>query len=80
MEECHDALSSMDPNVRLNNTSCEDRPVSDRKKYLSMVGSLMYAAVGTRPDLSYCVTALSRYNSTPLQMHLMAAKRALRYL
>ena len=70
----------MDPNVQLNNTACEDKLVSDRKRYLSMVGSLMYAALGTRPDLSYCVTALSRYNSTPLQMHVTAAKRALRYL
>jgi hypothetical protein len=45
-----------------------------------MVGSLMYAALGTRPDLSFCVTMLSKYNAKPLQMHLTAAKRALRYL
>ena len=80
MERCHSALTPMVPNVRLSNTICEDKAVTDRKGYLSMVGSLMYAALGTRPDLSYCVTALSRYNSTPLQMHLTAAKRALRYL
>ena len=80
MQDCHDALSPMDPNVRLSNRSCEDKPIADRKQYHSMVGSLMYAALGTRPDLSYCVTALSRYNATPLQMHLTAAKRALRYL
>ena len=80
MESCHAALSPMDPNVRLNNTKCEDRQVTNHKGYLSIVGSLMYAALGTRPDLSYCVTALSRYNAAPLQMHLTAAKRALRYL
>lgn len=80
MENSHDALSPMDPNVRLTNTHCEDKPVLDRRLYLSIVGSLMYAALGTRPDLSFCVTALSRYNTTPLQMHLTAAKRALRYL
>ena len=80
MESCHNALSSMDLNVRLSNTICEDKPGSNRKRYLSMVGSLMYAAPGTRPDLSYCVTALSRYNSTPLQMHITAARHALWYL
>lgn len=80
MENSHDALSPMDPNVRLTNTHCEDKPVLDRRLYLSIVGSLMYAALGTGPDLSFCVTALSRYNTTPLQMHLTAAKRALRYL
>ena len=80
MENSYDALCPMDPNVRLGNLTCEDKQVTDPKRYLSMVGSLMYAALGTRPDLSYCVTALSRYNSAPLQMHLTAAKRALRYL
>ena len=80
MQGCHGVHSPMDPNVCLNNEKCEDKRVPDHKQYLSMVGSLMYAALGTRPDLSYCVTALSRYNATPLQMHLTAAKRALRYL
>lgn len=74
-----DALSPMDLNVRLDNVACEDMEV-DRKLYLSIVGSLMYAALGTRPDISYSVTALSRYNVQPLKMHLTAAKRTLRYL
>lgn len=80
MESCHPALSPLDPNVRLNNPLGEDKQITDSRQYLSIVGSLMYAALGTRPDISYCVTALSRYNATPLQMHLTAARRALRYL
>ena len=40
----------------------------------------MYVALASRPDISYCVTALSRYNKDPLQMHLTAVKRVLRYL
>jgi hypothetical protein len=40
----------------------------------------MYAALGTRPDITYAVAALSRYNSRPLAVHLTAAKRVLRYL
>ena len=59
MEGCHGALNPMDPNVRLSNENCEDKRVTDHKQYLSIVGSLMYAALGTRPVLSYCVTALS---------------------
>jgi hypothetical protein len=79
MENAKSATSPMDPNVRLDNPHCEDRE-ANKKLYLSMVGSLMYAALGTRPDLAFCVTSLSRYNSRPLAMHLTAAKRALRYL
>jgi hypothetical protein len=45
-----------------------------------MVGSLMYAALGSRPDIAFSVTAVSRYNVQPLEMHVTAAKRVLRYL
>ena len=45
-----------------------------------MVGLLMSAALGSRPDIVYRVTALSRYIIQPLEMHATAAKRVLRYL
>jgi len=73
------AKTPLDPQVDLNNPHCEDKSV-DRKEYLSIVGSLMYAALGSRPDIAFSVTALSRYNVQPLEMHLTAAKRVLRYL
>jgi hypothetical protein len=79
LQKARPALSPMDPDVRLDNPHCEDKP-ANRRLYQSMVGSLMYASLGTRPDLAYCVTTLSRYNAAPLMMHLTAAKRALRYL
>jgi hypothetical protein len=71
--------SPLDPQIDLANTHCEDKQ-ANRKEYLSMVGSLMYAALGSRPDIAYSVTALSRYNVQPLEMHITAAKRVLRYL
>lgn len=80
MEKARGSASPMDVNVRLDNPTCKDRQVTDVKGYLAIVGSLMYAALGTGPDIAFCVTALSRYNSAPLTMHLTAAKRALRYL
>jgi len=73
------AKSPLDPPTDLANTHCEDK-LANRKEYLSMVGSLMYAALGSRPDIAFSVTALSRYNVQPLEMHAMAAKRVLRYL
>jgi hypothetical protein len=69
----------MDPDVRLDNPHCEDK-MANKKLYQSMISALMYASIATRPDLSYCVTTLSRYNAAPLMMHITAAKRALRYL
>jgi len=73
------AKSPLDPQTDLTNTHCEDKP-ANRKEYLSMVGSLMYAALGSRPDITFSVTALSRYNVQPLEMHATAAKRVLQYL
>ena len=45
-----------------------------------MVGSLMYVALGSRTDTAFSVTALSRYNVQPLEMHATAAKKVLQYL
>ena len=50
------------------------------EKYQAIVGSLMYIALSTRRDISFAVSALSRYSSRPLASHLSAAKRVLRFL
>jgi hypothetical protein len=48
--------------------------------YASVVGSLMYAQVCTRPDIAYITGILGRYLSNPGIDHWKAAKRVLRYL
>ena len=48
--------------------------------YLSAVGSLMYLAIGTRPDIAYAVGALSRFNSNPGRVHWQQCQRVFRYL
>ena len=45
-----------------------------------MVGSLLYAATATRPDIAQAVGAVSKFNSCPTEAHLTAVKRILRYL
>jgi hypothetical protein len=70
----------MDYRVRLDVAEGEMLSHEDQGLYLSIVGSLMYAAMATRPDISFAVAALSRYNSAPSSVHLTAAKRVLRYL
>lgn len=48
--------------------------------YASVVGSLMYAQVCTRPDIAYVTGMLGRYQSNPGLDHWKAAKKVLRYL
>ncbi|CAI7860669.1 unnamed protein product [Closterium sp. NIES-54] len=48
-------------------------------RFQSKVGSLMYASVNTRPDIAFSVSQLARVVSRPLQEHLDAAERLVRY-
>ena len=50
------------------------------REYQSMVGSLMYPMIQTRPDICYTITILSRYNHNPNAKHIAAVKRVIRYL
>jgi hypothetical protein len=49
-------------------------------RYQSIIGTLQYAANGTRPDIAYTVNQLARYSSNPDDSHFTALKRVLRYL
>ena len=51
-----------------------------RTEYQSKVGNVMYAMLGTRPDLAFAVSALSKYNLCPITAHHSAIGRVLRYL
>ena len=54
--------------------------MADPTLYQSMVGSLLYAAMGTRPDIAQAVGAASKFSSNPSESHMTAVKRILRYL
>ena len=49
-------------------------------KYSSLVGSLIYAATQTRPDITYAVGMLSRVMARPTPALMSAALRVLAYL
>ena len=51
-----------------------------RTEYQQLIGTLLYAALGTRPDIAFAVTQLSRFNSDPTEEHLRYAKYVLRFL
>lgn len=48
--------------------------------YSTLVGSMLYLACCTRPDISYTVGVLTRFMSNPTMAHWLAAKSLLRYL
>lgn len=48
--------------------------------YQEIIGSLNYAACLCRPDITFAVSLLSRFNRAPMIKHWEAAKRVLKYL
>ena len=48
--------------------------------YAPAVGSLMYAMVATRPDISHAVGVISRFMHNPDRSHWNAVKHVFRYL
>ena len=52
----------------------------NRVPYASEIGSIMYAMICTRPDVSYALSVTSRYQSDPGEGHWIAVKNILKYL
>ncbi|XP_040871215.1 secreted RxLR effector protein 161-like [Glycine max] len=57
-----------------------DQDYMSKVPYSSVVGSLMYAMVCTRPDLAYAVSMVSRFLNQPQKEHWKTVKRIFRYL
>ncbi|KAH9110641.1 hypothetical protein AeMF1_014629 [Aphanomyces euteiches] len=54
--------------------------LEDDKPYRRIVGSLLYCAMATRPDIVHAVNQLSRHLSKPHQIHMNMARRVITYL
>jgi hypothetical protein len=48
--------------------------------YCELIGSLLYLANTTRPDIAHAVGVLSRYRGTPTTAHMQEGLRVVRYL
>ena len=83
----HDAKSvstPIAPHFKLSALQCpssdKDIEYMSRVPYSSAVGSLMYAMVCSRPDLSYAMSLVSRYMANPGKEHWKAVQWIFRYL
>ena len=76
MRDCRSASVPMNPGLLLEKGG---RP-STRVPYRELVGSLLFLARTTRPDIAYAVNRLSQYMNCFQEQHWKAAKEVLRYL
>ncbi len=56
-----------------------DLSEDDHAQYRVIVGDLFFSC-WTRPDIAFAVSELSRFKADPLDTHMTAAKKVLRYL
>ena len=77
MKDCNPVSTPTEFGLKLNKDH-EGKKV-DSTLYKQIVGSLMYLTA-TRPDIMYSVSLISRYMENPTKIHLLVAKRILRYL
>jgi hypothetical protein len=50
---------------------------TDRTRYQRKIGSILYAAISTRPDIAFAAARLLRYNCRPGKTHQEAADRVI---
>ena len=79
MDECNPVSTPVEPGKELTKTD-ENEAGVDTQRYQEIVGSLIYAAITTRPDITHAVNILSQQMAKPNNEHWSAAKRVLRYL
>jgi hypothetical protein len=75
--ECEPAPTPYDPSKLLK----KNRRISrDQLRYSQIIGSLIYLASATRPDISFAVSKLSQFVSNSGDAHWCALERVMRYL
>ena len=81
MEGCKPISTPAEPHSHLLVADCPAVPDKEAvRKYQQIVGSLMYLAVFTRPDIAYAVNQCAKFMSNPGPTHMLAAKRIIKYL
>lgn len=84
MKDCNGVKTPMDSNQTFTPDMCPQSEVDKMElrkiPYQEAIGSLLYLSQGTRPDITFAVSFLSRFNHNYGQAHWNAVKRILRYL
>ena len=79
MQDSNPSKTPAENNIKLVKAA-EVEQLVDEALHRSLVGSLLYIAKQTRPDIVWIVNVLSRFMEKPANSHWLAGKRVLRYL
>jgi len=76
MVDANPVTTPLPKNIKLNDIEAppDDQTADTYVPYAKAIGSLMYAAIQTRPDIAFAVQNLSQYTSQPAPEHWTAVK------
>jgi len=84
MDKAKPVSVSLADHFKLNSMQCltseEEKKEMSKVPYFSMIGSLIYAIICTRPDIVHVVGVVDRLLSNSRKEHCNAVKWILRYL
>ena len=84
MQDAKKGFLPMSHGISLSKTQSPTTPDERRRMdgipYALAVGSIMYAMVCTRPDVSFALSVVGRYQADPGESHWTAVKNILKYL
>lgn len=82
MENVRKVSTPLDPGQQFKKCTdgCGNCKKVDAKMFQSLIGSLMYIGLCTRPDILHAVTKLSQFNNDPHIEHLNGCHHVMRYL
>ena len=84
MKDCTPTVAPIMKGDKFSKNKCPQNELEREQMknipYASVIGSLMYAQVCTRPNIGLIVGLLGRYQSNPGLDHWKAAKKVMRYL
>ena len=84
MLDCRPLSTPIDLHVKLTKEMApktrDERSLMARVPYCNAVGTLMYLAISTRPDIATAVGRVARFMEDPGPQHWLAVKRIMRYL
>jgi hypothetical protein len=79
-ENCKVIAIPADPNSANSLTIAKPTDPIAHFPYRECVGCLQFASMGTRFDITYATSNVSRFNSRPTHAHVNAVKRILKYI
>lgn len=79
MENCTPTSTPLPSSITY--VPCEEHEAFENQtRYRAAIGSLIFASVATRPDITYAVNFLAQFNGKASQRHWNAVKNVFRYL